>query len=461
MPTSVPVPVFLRALGADPNSVPPDVDEASALYRSLLAERQVLVVLDNAASDDQVRPLLPDWPGCAVLVTSRHRLTGLVARDGARSLTLDVLSAVEADALLRRVLGDRAVAAEPVAATELARRCAYPPLALRVAAANLAVHPHSSIAWYARELAGEDPLATLDGGLDGQAAVQAAFELSYTALPSGARRLFRYLGLVPGHDFGLPAAAALAGLRQADVREPLGLPCAAHLVTEHLPGRYTMHDLLRSFAARKRAADTDPAEVARARRRLVDFYVQTAHEAYPQLLPRRDDWPRDLAYPPAESLRFADRTTALRWHDEERENLIGAIRQAERHGWRRSAWQLADSMFAFSTCAGTGRTGLPRHAWACAAPKNWATRAPRPGCTTRWAWPTSNWADTSTPGSTTGRLCGWPRRSGTPGWRRACTSTSAGCASPRATRCPAYATCARPWPTPTTAAIRATPPSPT
>jgi DNA-binding SARP family transcriptional activator len=266
---------FLRALDVPPEQIPSDVDEAGALYRSLLARRRVLVLLDNAHDAEQVRPLLPGHPHCIALVTSRDRLGGLIARDGATPLPLDALTGGEARALLARLLGGARVADEPAAVADLAAVCDNLPLALRIAAANLSARPRTGIAGYVRRLRA-DRLGGLEAGGDG---VRAAFDLSYAALPDPARRLFRLLGVVPGRDISVPAAAALAGARPAEAEPWLERLAIAHLVQEHAFGRYTLHDLLRRYAAERAQAEEPETERRRALDRLYRYHQRGAGAA--------------------------------------------------------------------------------------------------------------------------------------------------------------------------------------
>lgn len=271
---------FLPALGVPAAEVPDEVAQAAALYRSLLAGKRVLVVLDNAHSPGQVRPLLPASPGCAVVLTSRDQLRGLVARDGAVRLDLDVLAPREARTLLTRLLCAEPVDAEPDAAAELVRLCGYLPLALRIAAANLSARPRTTVAAYAAELAAGDRLRALEAGEDADAAVRVAFDRSYAALPAAARRLFRLLGLVPGTGIGPRAAAALAGTDDAAAAVLLDRLASAHLAGEHAPNRYVLHDLLRRYAADRASAEDSQADREAALGRLLDHYM---HGADPDL----------------------------------------------------------------------------------------------------------------------------------------------------------------------------------
>jgi DNA-binding SARP family transcriptional activator len=271
---------FLPALGVPAAEVPDQVEQAAALYRSLLAGRRMLVVLDNTRSPGQVRPLLPASPGCAVVLTSRDQLRGLIARDGAVRLDLDVLAPREARRLLTRLLGAERVDAEPEAEAELVRLCGYLPLALRIAAANLSGRPRTTVAAYAAELAGGDRLRALEAGEDTDAAVRVAFDRSYAALPAAARRLFRLLGLVPGAGIGPPAAAALAATDAAAAAALLDRLASAHLAGERAPNRYVLHGLLRRYAADRASAEDSPAEREAALGRLLDHYL---HGADPDL----------------------------------------------------------------------------------------------------------------------------------------------------------------------------------
>jgi hypothetical protein len=245
---------FLCALGVPARRVPSDVDDAAAMYRSLLADRRMLVLLDDAHRADQVRPLLPAGAGCLVLVTSRDRLADLVARDGARPVDVDVLTAAEAQALLTRVLGADRVAAEPGAAADLARLCGYLPLALRTAAADLAVGPRHSIADHLADLCAGDRHTTLRAESDAERAVRAASGLSCAALPAPTQRLFRLLGLVPGPDVTAGAAAALATIPPDEALSMLRQLVTARLLDWYLHRLTTTRPATGHRAARCRAA---------------------------------------------------------------------------------------------------------------------------------------------------------------------------------------------------------------
>jgi DNA-binding SARP family transcriptional activator/tetratricopeptide (TPR) repeat protein len=333
---------FLHALGTPGNQVPANVDEAAARYRSLLSGKRILVVLDNAGEAEQVRPLLPGAPGCVVVVTSRSQLGGLVARDGAHWLRLDVLTTAEARLLLERMLGGQRVHTEPEPAAELAWRCGYLPLALRVAAANLTTRPQS-IADFLAQWPAQDRLAALAVGGDPDSAVAASFDLSYAGLPDPARRMFRLLGLAPGPDLTAEAGAALAGMPVGQAAGLLRTLAWAHLLDERVAGRYACHDLLRAYAADRAVQEEVGADRDAARRRLLDWYAGRAQAAAETLYPHMLRLPADDA-PDDPAWTFEDPAGAHAWLTGEHANLLSAISLAAEHGPRPAAWRLAHAL---------------------------------------------------------------------------------------------------------------------
>ncbi|MFJ1761189.1 BTAD domain-containing putative transcriptional regulator [Amycolatopsis sp. NPDC088138] len=341
MPVSVAVRGFLHALGADGAAVPSDPDAQLAMYRSLLAGKRVLIVLDNAADAEQVVPLLPGTAACRVVVTSRHRLGGLVATHGARSISLDLLPAREARELLGRHLGAARIAAETGTVDELIRLCAGLPLALGIVAARAVTSPDLPLALLADEL--RDHASRLDGFDTGEAgsSLRGVFSWSMRHLPPEAAELFGLLAPAPGPDIGLPAAAALAGRTLAATRVLVRTLENAHLLTRTPDDRYRMHDLVRLFgteeAARTLSADTRDA----ALRRVTDFYLRTSWHGQAALLP--GDPPIRLAppLPGVEPRRFGDHAEALSWFAAEHACLTATIELAVEHGRHAQVWQLA------------------------------------------------------------------------------------------------------------------------
>ncbi|MET7478635.1 BTAD domain-containing putative transcriptional regulator [Streptomyces sp. NPDC005648] len=333
---------LLESLGADGRGLPQDVDALAARYRTLVTGKRMLVLLDNARDAAQVRPLLPGAPGCLVIVTSRDRLAGLVAVDGAHPLQLDVLSEPEARALLIRRLGQGRVAAEPDAVAEIIARCGRLPLALAVTAARAAIRSALPLSAIATEL--RDSADGLDAFHDGDAAadVRAVFSWSYHALTTDAARLFRLLGLHPGPDVTLPAAASLAGLTIPHTRRLLAELIQAHLIDEPVPGRYAAHDLLRAYATELAETVDPPREARAARHRMFDHYLHTAREALALTSP--DRLLISLA-PAAEGVRAedfdGDVAKAVAWFTAEKAVLLAGVEQAATHRHDAHAWQLA------------------------------------------------------------------------------------------------------------------------
>ncbi|WP_165975398.1 AfsR/SARP family transcriptional regulator [Actinomadura rubrisoli] len=243
---------FLRALGVPPEQVPAEQDEQAAVYRTLLDGKRVLVVLDNVAHAEQVRPLLPGTPGCAVLVTSRQELRGLIVTNDARLVPLGVLAPGAAVALLARILGEDVFAAQSDAVKRLAELCGHLPLALRIAAANLVGRPQLDVAAYVREFRSGDLLAALSAEGD-EAATRAAFDLSYAKLPPPVQATFQLVGHIPGPDFTPEAVAVLADMPVVQAARHLERLATTNLVQRKPGGRYHLHDLLRDYALLRRA----------------------------------------------------------------------------------------------------------------------------------------------------------------------------------------------------------------
>jgi len=327
---------LLRALAVAPERIPPGVDAQAALYRSLLAGRRVLVVLDDARDAGQVRPLLPGSPASMVVVTSRNRLAGLVALDDAHPVELDLLTVEDAVDLLARRIGGQRVAAEPAAVRRLVDRCARLPLALAIMAGRAVLSPDVPLAELVRELdTALDGLASDDTAID----IRAVFDCSYRALEGRAAALFRLLGVHWGPDVGVAAAAALAGVPFAEARATLDALAEASLVHEQVPGRYAMHDLLRAYA--RELARDDPA-AGGGLARVVGHYVHTAHRADLLVYPAREpvDPPAAPAGTAAEA--FAGRDAAAGWFAAEHAVLMGAFAVAGDADRWHLAWSLSN-----------------------------------------------------------------------------------------------------------------------
>jgi len=348
LPPEAAVRGFLDALGVLPARIPADPDAQAALYRSLLAGRRMLAVLDNARDSDQVRSLLPGSAGCLVLVTSRSQLTGLAAVDGARTLTLDLLSLPEAHDLLAHRLGAERTAAEPEAVEELADLCARLPLALNITAARAAARPGFPLAVFAAQLREtHDRLAALDTG-DVTADVRAVFSWSYRALSPAAARTFRLLGLHPGPDITGPATASLTAATRQQARAALDELAAACLLTEHSPGRYAFHDLLRAYAADQARTHDTSEERQQALHRMLDHYLHTAYAADRFLRPvRRDTITLAAPAPGTVPEELADDQQAWQWLEAEHAVLLAAITQAAAHGCDPHACQLPWTLVTF------------------------------------------------------------------------------------------------------------------
>ncbi len=343
---------FLRSLGLSGQDIPADVEERAARYRTLLAGRRMLVVLDNAGGAEQVRPLLPGAPGCRVLITSRDALTGLVARDGARRLDLDLLPQEDAVALLRTLIGAR-VDAEPDAAAVLASRCARLPLALRVAAELAAARPASPLAELAGELADQqERLALLDADGDPRATVRAVFSWSYRNLDAPAATTFRLLGTDPGPDIDSYAAAALTGTTVQQARRVLRELARAHLIQPSADARYGLHDLLRAYARDLASAHDSEDQQRAALTRLFDHYLYTTAMANGELFPAEQSARPAVPRPDTDVQPLPDPATARDWLDAQLASLVAASAHMAAQGWPGHATRLAPLLFGYLDTGG-------------------------------------------------------------------------------------------------------------
>jgi tetratricopeptide (TPR) repeat protein len=338
---------FLDALDIPAHRIPTDPDAQAALYRSLLVDKRMLIVADNARDTAQVRPLLPGAPGCLVLIVSRNQLTGLVAAYAAHPLTLDLLTPDEARQLLAHRLGDDRTAAEPAAVDEIITACARLPLALALVAAHAAMRPDTPLRTLAEQLRDTQHRWHMLTGDDPTTDVQALFSWSYQALTPPAARLFRLIGLHPGPHIGVPAAASLTALPVDEARAQLAQLTRASLLTEHSPGRYTLHDLLRAYATQlAHTTDTDPQRHT-ATHRILDHYLHTAHTANRLLNPARDPTALPPLQPGTTPEHFADRAQALAWLTAERPVLLAAVDRAAATGFDTHTCEVAWALRAF------------------------------------------------------------------------------------------------------------------
>jgi DNA-binding SARP family transcriptional activator len=374
VPPDAALAILLRALGVASSEIPPELEERAARYRSLLAGRRVLVLLDNAGTAEQVRPLLPGTPGCLVLITSRDTLAGLVAREGARRIDLDMLDGPDSVALLRMLAGER-VDAEPAAAAELARQCAHLPLALRIAAERAAV-PDTTLTDVVADLADERRrLDLLDAGGDPHSAVRTVLSWSYRYLDAGTARAFRLLGLHPGHDFDAHALAALTGTALSRGRQVLADLNRASLVQPTGRHRFAQHDLLRAYARELAGSlDTD-AERAAATARLSDHYLRTAAAAMDAARLSRPD----CELPPGDPPPRWDAAGALAWLEAERPNLVAVAEQDAAAGRHRRVIVAAATLHRFLYVGGHHADAFAVHGCAVRAAGALGDRAAQAG----------------------------------------------------------------------------------
>jgi len=356
---------LLRALGVAGQDIPAGTAERAALYRSLLAGRRVLVLLDNAESAEQVRPLLPGSPSCTTLVTSRDALAGLVARDGARRLDLGLLTPGEATGLLRTLIGERA-RADPAATAALAGQCARLPLALRVAAELATARPGVPLAVIAGELADQQRrLDVLDAGGDPRTEIRAVFSWSVRHLDHDAARVFRLTGLHPGADFDCYAIAALIGATAGHARRLLDQLAGYNLIQRAAPGRYGMHDLLRAYAVEQATEQVSETARRAALNRLFDYYLAAAAAVADAMYPFDPDRPRTLS-PAGLSPSFASPAAARAWLDTHRHVLVAVTAHAAGHGWPEHAIGIAATIFRYVD-VGHFADAAVIHGYACRA----------------------------------------------------------------------------------------------
>nr|WP_052479204.1 BTAD domain-containing putative transcriptional regulator [Kibdelosporangium sp. MJ126-NF4]CEL22956.1 putative regulatory protein [Kibdelosporangium sp. MJ126-NF4]CTQ90095.1 putative regulatory protein [Kibdelosporangium sp. MJ126-NF4] len=338
---------FLQAFGLKPEQLPDDHNGLVGAYRTLLADRRVLVVLDNAVSATQVRSLLPSMPGSAALVTSRKTLRGLAALGGAKLVNLDVLAPEQSLALLNTIVGQDHARPDPDALEEIARLCGHLPLALRIAGANLLLRDDDSMQAYVTDLRHGNRLTALEIEDDPSAAVRAVFDLSYLTLKPEAARLFRLLGLVPGPDFSQHAVAVLARLADDRTEKLLSELATASLIQRISTHRFRFHDLLRLYSQERCQMEENADESNNARARLFAFYVRRLDAIADVLYGTWVRLPRTELEESLPSPSFADSAAAVEWMDQEGPNVIAAILYASGNGPKHAAWHLVESLHAY------------------------------------------------------------------------------------------------------------------
>ncbi|MEU5695318.1 hypothetical protein [Actinosynnema sp. NPDC020468] len=435
---------FLDALGVDPRGVPPEVDARAALFRSLVADRRVLVVLDNAAAADQVVPLLPGDPTCAVLVTGRTVLSSVIDRYGARHLHLGVLDRGEARALLAARLGARRVDTDAV--DELIALCGHHPLALTITARRALTRPGLPTVALVAELRDLGP-EVFDHEHDPAAGLPTVLSWSLRHLTDRQRRAFALLGVAPGPDSALPALAALLDLPPTPTRAVLRALADASLVA-HVPGgRFGMHDLVRAYAVTVADGELTRRDRDAALRRSVDHYERTAHAGDRLLNTRR----ASAGSPPAPV--FADRTAALAWFDAERVTLLAAQRAAADAGWHDAVADLAWASASFHDRRGhlhdrvtVWRTVLDLAAHLPPATRIRAHRPPGSAPTATWAARTATSGTTTRGSSTCARPWPWRRNRATSPSRATPTASWGGSGPWPAKTGARWTTPSAPWP---------------
>jgi DNA-binding SARP family transcriptional activator/tetratricopeptide (TPR) repeat protein len=338
---------FLDALGVAPQRIPHSLEAQAGLYRSLLRGRRVLVLLDNARDVEQVRPLLPASPGCLVIVTSRHQLTGLITTHDARALTIDGFSPDEARDALARRLGHGRLGADPAALDEVIELCAGLPLATALIAARVAAYRDLPLAAIVSELRDERTRLDVLSAADTVTDVRTVFSWSYRLLSPPAGRLFRMLSVHGGPEFSPYAAGSLAGLPETEIHPLLAELTCARLITEYRPGRFTSHDLIRVYAAELSVAVDTARDREMALDRILDHYLHTAHAARVLLRP-------DFVPPSPTAARLgvtreelSNYGQATAWFAAERQVLIAAVSKARDTGHHAHAWKLALTLSQF------------------------------------------------------------------------------------------------------------------
>jgi hypothetical protein len=417
-PSGLPTPAdtairgFLDALGVDPATLPVDPDAQAAQYRGLVAGRRMLIVLDNAATADQVTALLPGAATCTAIVTSRTTLTSLITRYGARHVALTVLDVPEAHALLTQRLGNARPAAESDAAADLVRLCGRYPLALTLIAARAHAHPRVPLADFVTELR-ESGVHALDDA-DPAASLPAVLSWSLTHLTAEQRATFALLGAAPGPDISLPAVANLAALPRQRTRAVLRALAEASLLERDAGDRYAMHELIRDYAATTGHPDLTGDARTAALRRLLDFYAHTAHLANQLLDPHQPPVRVAPAEPATGPDPLPDAAAAMSWFTAEHRNLLAGLHTAAGRDWHDTVWRLAWSLSTFTSGGAGSATNSPCGGPVWRPPTTCPTPSPASSPTGCSAAPVSRWAARRRHSHIWTGLSPWPKTTATP-----------------------------------------------
>jgi tetratricopeptide (TPR) repeat protein/transcriptional regulator with XRE-family HTH domain len=345
---------FLDSFHFPAEKIPIGFDAQAALYRTLVENKKLVIVLDNARDADQIWPLLPGSPTCMVLVTSRQQLGSLIARKQATQITLELFTNEEARQLLTNFLGTGRINTEPDAVDELIQRCVGLPIALSIAAARVLNNPHLPLSILVDQLREErQRLDALSTGGDSQLTdIRAVFSWSYTALSPNSARLFRLLGLHPGPDISTLAAASLVGLPETNTQQLLTKLTLAHLLKEHIPGRYQFHDLLRVYATEQTTQEETEPQQQTGLHRVLDYYLHTCFIANRHLHPHREPITLKPAQHGITVGQISDYQQAWEWFTTEHAVLLAAITRAATQGFDTHAWQLSWTLASFLSRGG-------------------------------------------------------------------------------------------------------------
>ncbi len=347
MPAGEALAHFLRALGVSGSDMPASTDGRAGMFQTLIHDRRMLILLDDAASADQVRPLLPATPGCLTIITSRQTLAGLTATHGTCRLPLDLLTAEESVELLSRIIGPSRVRADEMAVQRIASLCGRLPLALGIAAAAVADQPQLSLASYARELASQSTLDTLQIPGDERHTVRAALSSSCDRLDAAARHLLRMLGAGYSTTFSTETAASATATSVEDVRRNLAELQRMHLIAAAEPGRYSMHDLIYQYAAELASQTGTPQAHMDAAARAVDHFSQSSYAASLLIEAHTIRLLPSAILDGVITARFADTAEATDWMNAEHPNLPAVVAFANKHGWLHQVTQIVVSWNTF------------------------------------------------------------------------------------------------------------------